>query len=97
MYDRNRRLYGILDNYIDEIHDALEDCDRNYPSSKQLLQEVEETELNSQSMGQALTELERLSVLDIYNGDADPNRYDLTEYQSDVMEDVRRYFSDNED
>jgi len=48
-------------------------------------------------MGQALTELERLSVLDIYNGDADPNRYDLTEYQSDVMEDVHRYFSDNED
>lgn len=74
--DRDPRGYGLLKKYVNDLYEALDQCDRNYPNSKQLHQSIDDPSIPDHSMGPTLTTLHQLEVVDIYS-DTDPRQYDL--------------------
>ena len=78
--------YGLLASYHESVQQALEDCSRSYPTTKQLKAVVDDPAITSQMLGNILSLLVDLDVIGIQSQRNNSNRYDLTQYDPTRMD-----------
>ncbi len=86
LHEAQPTKYGLLSTYHQEVHRALETCQRNYPCVRQLYEALDEPELNQRMLGNILSLLVQLDILGIYSERNNSNRYDLTQYDQAAMQ-----------
>lgn len=85
----NPQQYGVLRHNISAIQRAIDRCERNYPEARQLYDLLDDPGTNSRSFGNALTILSGLGVIQLHTNRNNRNRYDLTQYRAEVLEELR--------
>lgn len=86
--------YGLLENNIEDVYNAVSSCERRYPCSSNLYEEG--FELEECSFGQALSQLEDLGVFEAYNDTgAGVKRYDFSELNRERLETVYKELSES--
>lgn len=82
--------YGLLETYYETVREALEECSRNYPSTKQLKKLLSDARMTPQMLGNLLVLLVELKIIGIYSERNNSNRYDLTHYDRERMDTLGR-------
>jgi hypothetical protein len=88
--EREPTQYGLLQSYHADVHQAIEGCSRNYPSTAQIRDELENPTITPQMLGNLLSVLTDLSVIGIQSQRNNSNRYDLTQYDPGKMQTLAR-------
>ncbi len=78
--------YGLLKTYLGNIREALEVCSRNYPSTKQLSENLSDSNLTPQMVGNLLALLVEFEIIEVFSERNNSNRYDLTHYDPNRMD-----------
>ncbi|SIR94937.1 hypothetical protein SAMN05421858_4775 [Haladaptatus litoreus] len=78
--------YGLLKAYHERVRDALEVCSRNYPSTKQLSENLPDSSLTPQMLGNLLALLVQFEIIEVFSERNNSNRYDLTHYDRKRMD-----------
>jgi hypothetical protein len=78
--------YGLLKSYHESIREALDVCSRNYPSTKQLRENLPESSLTPQMVGNLLALLVQFEIIEVFSERNNSNRYDLTHYDRERMD-----------
>ncbi|GAA0722971.1 hypothetical protein GCM10009060_17010 [Halorubrum trapanicum] len=73
--------FGYVRRHWDEAKRGIEECDRNYPQSKQVHAVLADPETTPRTLGAALSGLVTLGALDTWSETVGPTRYDLTAYR----------------
>jgi hypothetical protein len=75
-----------LQAYHESVREALEVCSRNYPSTKQLRENLPGTNLTPQMVGNLLALLMEFEIIEVFSERNNSNRYDLTHYDRKQMD-----------
>ncbi len=86
--------FNLLERYIEDLRQALEQTDRNYASAKQLYAIWDDPPFQPQILGQLLSTAAGLEILQVYTHRSNHNRYDLTAYDSARMGRLILLFTD---
>jgi hypothetical protein len=86
LYSEDPRRYALLQQYIGELRYALDQSNRNYVSAKQLHATWDDPPFQPQILGQLLSTAATLGVLRVHAHRSNRNRYDLTGYDPDQMQ-----------
>ena len=78
--------YGLLKAYHENVQEALEVCSRNYPSTKQLSENLPNSTMTPQMVGNLLALLVQFEIIEIFSERNNSNRYDLTHYNRKRMD-----------
>jgi hypothetical protein len=89
----NPRGYGFVRRYWADAKRGLDDTHRNYARVGQIHDNIPEPELSTRTLGQTLTVLTRLGVVDVYTNRSNATIYDLTTYRPERLADVGRLVS----
>ena len=89
------RRYTLLQRYLEELRDVLEQTDRNYVSAKQLHSHWDDPPFQPQLMGQLLSTVADLGVLRVHTHRSNRNRYDLTAYDPAQMQQLAQLLLDD--
>ncbi|MFH5802381.1 hypothetical protein [Haladaptatus sp. CMAA 1911] len=77
--------YGLLKAYHESVREALDVCSRNYPSTKQLSENLPDSSLTPQMVGNLLALLVQFEIIEVFSERNNSNRYDLTHYDRKRM------------
>ncbi|MFH5801602.1 hypothetical protein [Haladaptatus sp. CMAA 1911] len=78
--------YGLLKAYHERVREALEVCSRNYPSTKQLSENLPDSNMTPQMVGNLLALLVQFEIIEVFSERNNSNRYDLTHYDHKRMD-----------
>ncbi|WP_231189366.1 hypothetical protein [Haladaptatus sp. DYF46] len=78
--------YGLLKAYHESVREALDVCSRNYPSTKQLSENIPDSGMTPQMVGNLLALLVEFKIIGIFSERNNSNRYDLTHYDRNRMD-----------
>lgn len=87
--------YGLLRSYHKSVQQALEDCSCNYPTTKRLVDVVDNPAITSQMLVNILSVLADLDVIDVQSYRNNSNRYDLTQYDPTRMDELAALLTAN--
>lgn len=74
------RLYGYLRNHWEAAEEGLHATDRAYARTEQILENVQEADVDSRTLGCVLTALSDLDLLHIHTSGGGKNLYDLRSF-----------------
>ncbi len=92
--DNAPQRFSLLERYIEDLRQALEQTERNYASAKQLYSIWDDPPFEPQIFGQLLSTAADLEILQVYTHRSNHNRYDLTAYDSARMGRLALLFTD---
>ncbi|RBI59533.1 hypothetical protein DMJ13_23340 [halophilic archaeon] len=87
--------YGLLRSYHESVQQALEDCSCNYPTTKRLVEFVDDPAITPQMLGNILSLLVDLDVIGVHSQRNNSNRYDLTQYDPARMDELANLLETN--
>ncbi len=82
----NPPRYALLESYVRDLRDALEQIESNYISAKQLHDMWTGPPVRPQILGQLLSTAAHCGILRIHANRSNRNRYDLTAYDRTRMQ-----------
>ncbi|WP_433631010.1 hypothetical protein [Halomicrococcus sp. NG-SE-24] len=87
--------YGLLCSYHENVQRALEECSCNYPTTKRLVEFVDDPAITPQMLGNILSLLVDLDVIGVHSQRNNSNRYDLTQYDPARMDELAELLAAN--
>ncbi|SIR96968.1 hypothetical protein SAMN05421858_4846 [Haladaptatus litoreus] len=90
LHERAPTQYGLLKSHAQTVEQVLATSSHNYPTVKQLLASTKPAKLTPQMLGNLLSLCVRFGILSTHSERNNSNRYDLTQYDHERMDELTR-------
>ena len=81
--EQTPQQFGLLKRHHTVLKRALDISTHNYPTSRQLYDQLDDPPITSQTFGKALPMLVNFDIISLYTTRSNSNRYDIRAYDAD--------------